>query len=137
MLVVPCISIGNCCAVCNASNLVAIVPPRHHTGILRCILLQPEIGITIIVHGHLLPVTGLSLLNNCRVRQMMRKLVGHVFEILRQRNCFSHDEKDHSNSQDTTPRRFHVAFPTRSIREFVDRALGSILLSFLLLGLRC
>ena len=32
MLVVPCVAVGNSCTVCNASDLIAIVPPNNKVG---------------------------------------------------------------------------------------------------------
>ena len=38
MTVVPGVVVDQCCPVAHAGNLIAVVPPRHHTGFVLSVL---------------------------------------------------------------------------------------------------
>ena len=41
----PGVAVRNGGAICDASNLIAIVPPGHHTGIFRGVVFEPSVGL--------------------------------------------------------------------------------------------
>ena len=49
MRIVPSVVVYQCGSIGHASNLVAIIPPRHDSGVVSSVLPEPVIGFTEIV----------------------------------------------------------------------------------------
>lgn len=56
--VVPCVVINQCGPVCHAGNLIPVVPPRHHTRVLVCVLPQPIISLPEVIEDVASPNRG-------------------------------------------------------------------------------
>mmetsp|Transcript_13140 Transcript_13140/g.15918 ORF Transcript_13140/g.15918 Transcript_13140/m.15918 type:complete len:243 (+) Transcript_13140:745-1473(+) len=70
VFVVPGVSVCNGGTVGNTINLVAIVPPSHHTGILWGVVPQPPICFTEVIQHHNLTSLHVSPGNDLRFRHM-------------------------------------------------------------------
>ena len=49
MAVIPCVVVHQCGPVGHPGYLIAVIPPRHHTGILMGVLTQPKIGLSEVI----------------------------------------------------------------------------------------
>jgi len=49
--IVPRIVINQCCSVAHAGDLIAVIPPRHHTSFVIRILTQPVVRLTKVVQN--------------------------------------------------------------------------------------
>ena len=61
MLVVPGVAVGNGGALCYAVDLVAVVPPRHHSTVFRSSVSQPPVRFSVVVHDDRAAVSQLGL----------------------------------------------------------------------------
>ena len=52
VLVVPRVAVGDGRAVAHPVDLVAVVPPRHHTRVLGRVVAQPPVGLAEVVDQH-------------------------------------------------------------------------------------
>merc|ERR1711862_611905 len=52
MLVVPCVAICDGSPLGDARDLIAVVPPRHDTRVLRRMLIDPFISLEVVIDDH-------------------------------------------------------------------------------------
>mmetsp|Transcript_57191 Transcript_57191/g.159167 ORF Transcript_57191/g.159167 Transcript_57191/m.159167 type:complete len:220 (-) Transcript_57191:1744-2403(-) len=82
VFVVPRVPIGDRRALRNACDLVAIIPPSHHTRVFRRISVNPQVPLVVVVDKEKPAVPLWHLVHHLRVRQALRSLVAMHHECL-------------------------------------------------------
>mmetsp|Transcript_65221 Transcript_65221/g.164375 ORF Transcript_65221/g.164375 Transcript_65221/m.164375 type:complete len:271 (-) Transcript_65221:1413-2225(-) len=115
VLVVPSVAVRDGGTTGDAGDLVAVVPPSHHAGILGSVLIDPLVALIVVVDEVVVPLSVSDAVHHLRVRQRVCDLVSVLHKLDNLRNDagpHGHDVPDHCDREDragySTDRRVEV-----------------------------
>mmetsp|Transcript_67282 Transcript_67282/g.194595 ORF Transcript_67282/g.194595 Transcript_67282/m.194595 type:complete len:360 (-) Transcript_67282:603-1682(-) len=83
VLVVPSVAIRDGRAPCDASDLIAVIPPRHHAGVLRRVVPDPLVSPEVVVDDDALAIPQRRLEHKLRIGHVHGNLVAMLDVLLR------------------------------------------------------
>lgn len=116
VFVIPSVSVGNCSTVGDTIDLVPVIPPGHHTSVLRGMITQPPVGLHEIIDDNGLSLVVATLDENLRVRHLVGHHVTVIVEVVS-----THTEADEAQDGDEREE------STESLRNFELRSSVALL----------
>mmetsp|Transcript_33406 Transcript_33406/g.105277 ORF Transcript_33406/g.105277 Transcript_33406/m.105277 type:complete len:223 (+) Transcript_33406:761-1429(+) len=83
VLVVPCVAVCQGRSLADASDLITVVPPCHHSCLLGGLISQPVVCLQVVVDHHNLPVVRVGLEDDGGVGHAVSELMAVAFELER------------------------------------------------------